>query len=72
MQTVLNAIANPTEIYVSVKRVAQRFEASAPTIWRWTAAGTFPPPVKLSSGCTRWKLSDIEAWERDREEGKQK
>ncbi|TKW67168.1 MAG: AlpA family phage regulatory protein [Paracoccus denitrificans] len=23
----------------------------------------FPQPVKLTPGCTRWKLSEIEAWE---------
>lgn len=65
MKAVSNATATSAEIYVSVKRVAERFEASAPTIWRWTAAGTFPKPVKLN-GCTRWKLSDIEAWEQSR------
>lgn len=24
---------------------------------------TFPKPVRLSPGCTRWRISDIEAWE---------
>jgi len=24
---------------------------------------TFPQPIKLTPGCCRWKLSEIEAWE---------
>jgi prophage regulatory protein len=24
---------------------------------------SFPKPVKLSPGCTRWRLSELEAWE---------
>jgi prophage regulatory protein len=24
---------------------------------------TFPKPVSLSRGCTKWKLADLEAWE---------
>ncbi|WP_379862581.1 helix-turn-helix transcriptional regulator [Mameliella alba] len=24
---------------------------------------TFPKPVTLTPGCTRWKLADLEAWE---------
>lgn len=34
--------------------------------WTWRALKTdpkFPKPVKLSGGTTRWKLSEILAWE---------
>lgn len=42
----------------------KRYGVSRVTIWRWVATDpTFPPPYKLSPGCTRWKLSDLEAWE---------
>jgi predicted DNA-binding transcriptional regulator AlpA len=31
---------------------------------RWLRVDpTFPRPVKLSPGCTRWLLREIEAWE---------
>ena len=50
------------EQYLSVKTVASRLESSAATIWRWTAKGIFPQPVKLSAGCTRWRYSEIEKW----------
>ena len=43
--------------------VAMRYGVSRPTIWRWTKNGNFPKPVKLGAGSTRWRSSDIEAWE---------
>jgi prophage regulatory protein len=43
--------------------VAIRYGVSRPTIWRWTKNGKFPKPVKLGAGSTRWRSSDIEAWE---------
>ncbi|MDO8272792.1 MAG: AlpA family phage regulatory protein [Gammaproteobacteria bacterium] len=52
--------------YLSAKSVSQRLEVSIPTIWRWTAAGKFPKPQKLSPGCTRWDLQSVEAWETSR------
>jgi prophage regulatory protein len=50
-------------IYISDTQAAVRFSVSRATIWRWTQNGKFVQPVKLSPGTTRWKLSDIEAWE---------
>lgn len=35
---------------------------SAATLWRMVAAGTFPKPVKLSPGCTAWRVEDIREW----------
>ena len=35
---------------------------SPATIWRKSANGTFPKPVKLSDGVTAWRASEIEAW----------
>lgn len=43
--------------------VAVRYGVSRPTIWRWTKNGSFPKPVKLGAGSTRWRASDLEAWE---------
>ena len=49
---------------LSDKQVATRFGVHRMTPWRWVKTDpTFPQPVKLSPGCTRWKLADIEAWE---------
>jgi predicted DNA-binding transcriptional regulator AlpA len=35
---------------------------SEKTIWKWVKDGAFPQPVKLGSGVTVWRLSDIQAW----------
>jgi prophage regulatory protein len=49
--------------YLSDKHLAERYEVARATIWRWVRESSFPSPVKISKGCTRWKLSEIEAWE---------
>lgn len=53
----------PTLCYLSDKELSERLEVSRQTIWRWVREGNLPRPIKLGSNCTRWKLSDIEAWE---------
>ena len=35
---------------------------SEKTIWQWVRNGAFPQPVKLGSGVTVWRLSDVQAW----------
>lgn len=51
-----------TDVYLSDRQVSGRYSVSRATLWRWLGRG-FPKPVKLSPGCTRWRLSDIEHWE---------
>ena len=51
------------ERYLTVGEVAKRFGVSRPTIWRWAKAGGFPSPFEVSSGTTRWRLSDLRAFE---------
>ncbi|MCH4151992.1 MAG: AlpA family phage regulatory protein [Sphingobium sp.] len=54
-------------MFISDTQLAERFAVSRATIWRWERVDpTFPCPVKLSRGCTRWRLSDIENWEQHR------
>ena len=48
--------------------VAVRFGIQRPTVWRWhRERPDFPRVIKLTPGCSRWKLSEIEAWEKSRE-----
>lgn len=55
------------ETYISDAQIAARFGVHRSTPWRWVKHDDqFPAPVKLSRGVTRWKLSDIEAWEKTR------
>ena len=52
------------EIYVTDKDLSERYKVGRATIWRWLKDNLdFPKPVKLSPGCTRWKMSEIEKWE---------
>ena len=54
--------------YLSVRHVAERFDVSVNTVWRWAALNPqFPKPVKLGPGCSRWKLSDLVEFETVRE-----
>ncbi|WNK19358.1 AlpA family phage regulatory protein [Halomonas piscis] len=51
-----------TNTLLSDKRLANRLGVSRATIWRWAKADQLPRPVKLSPGCTRWRLADIDQW----------
>ena len=52
-------------------QVVARVGLSEPTIWRLSASGAFPKPIKISKGCTVWleheidELVDAKAAERD-------
>ncbi len=54
---------SPETKFLSVQRVARRYDASVASIWRWVSAGRFPAPRKLTSGTTRWSVADLEAYE---------
>lgn len=52
------------EIYLSDQQTAARYGVHRTTPWRWVKTDpTFPQPIILSVGCTRWKLSELEKWE---------
>lgn len=53
--------------YLSDKSVASRYDSSRATVWRWVKEGQLPRPVKLTNGSTRWKITDLEAWEAKQE-----
>ena len=55
------------DTYLSDTQLAARYNVHRATPWRWAQMGKFPKPVSLTPGCTRWKLSDIEAWEASRQ-----
>jgi prophage regulatory protein len=55
------------DTFLSDNQIAIRYGVHRATIWRWANMDPdFPKPVKLSAQCTRWKLSQIEAWEAHR------
>ena len=52
------------ETYLSDTQLSARYAVHRTTPWRWAKTRPdFPKPVTLTPGCTRWKLSEIEAWE---------
>jgi predicted DNA-binding transcriptional regulator AlpA len=54
-------------MYLSDRQLGERFSVNRITIWRWARTDpTFPKPVKLTPGCSRWRLADIEIWEGQR------
>jgi len=50
--------------YFTDKQVAARYGVGKATIWRWAASRkSFPKPVKLGPGVTRWRLSELLVFE---------
>ena len=45
---------------IRIGEVEAKTGLSAPTIWRHSAAGTFPKPIKISPGCTVWIEDEID------------
>ena len=44
---------------IDVRELAKRFDTSTRTIYRMLQRGQLPPPVRLSRGTVRWRLSDV-------------
>lgn len=49
--------------WVSDKTLAEYFEVSRATIWRWVKIGKLPAPEKIGDNCTRWDFEKIQAEE---------
>ena len=54
--------ASLPDALLKIKTVATVTGLSASTIFRKTAAGEFPEPVRLGARCTRWKSASVRAW----------
>lgn len=59
----MHTTQQPLPRYSSDVQLAELFNVSRATIWRWAASGILPQPVKLSPGCTRWRLDQIKQLE---------
>lgn len=58
------------ERFLPSKAVQERYATTSMTLWRWSndpryAHLGFPSPIKLGSR-NYWRLSDLQAWERER------
>ena len=56
-------------VWISAPELASRMGVSQNTIWRWARTKRMPAPAQLSPGCTRWRLDQIERWEREKTPG---
>jgi predicted DNA-binding transcriptional regulator AlpA len=53
--------------FLSDREVADRYGVKPLTIWRWSdKLEGFPKPVKMAGRTTRWRLDELEAWEKSR------
>ena len=50
-------------LFLQDKAVAERYGVSRATIWRWVTEGRISAPIRLTEGCTRWRLADLEKFE---------
>ena len=42
---------------------------SSATFWRMVKTGDFPKPIKLTERCTAWRVEDVRAWMKSKNEG---
>lgn len=46
--------------YWTDEDLAERWNVSRDTIWRWAKIEAIPAPIKLPGNCTRWLRHDVE------------
>lgn len=47
--------------WVSDRFLADRYEVTRQTIWRWAREGRLPPPQKIGLNTSRWELGEADA-----------
>lgn len=58
------------QLYIRDTEIGQRLGTCRQTPWRLAKVDpTFPKPIRLTPGCTRWLLSEVEAWEASKRTG---
>ncbi len=56
----------PIEGYIRAKVLAPLLGIAVVTLWRWSANGWIPKPVKLGERVTAWRAEDVRNWMNDR------
>jgi predicted DNA-binding transcriptional regulator AlpA len=52
---------------LTVKQVAETFQVSERSVWRWSVTGVLPPGVKIGA-TVRWPEESIRQWVQRREQ----
>ena len=53
---------NQPERLLRLPQVLKIVPIGKSTLWNYIANNRFPQPVRLSSRCTCWRQSDVDAW----------
>lgn len=53
----------PDSAHVRLPVVAALLGISAPTVWRWVAAGRLPAPLRLEPNVTAWRVGALRGLE---------
>ena len=53
--------------YLTDRQVAERYEISRPTVWRWVSIGHMPPPEAIGPNTKRWRVATLADWDEQRE-----
>nr|WP_270831605.1 AlpA family phage regulatory protein [Aeromonas sp. QDB03] len=54
------------EGYIRAKALAPLLGIAVVTLWRWSATGKIPKPVKLGERVTAWRAEEVRGWMNDR------
>jgi excisionase family DNA binding protein len=49
-----------SDFLMTAHEVAKRLRIGVSTVWAMVARGDLPQPIRLGSGTTRWRSSDID------------
>ena len=60
--------AQTGRVYLTDRQVAERYGINRATVWSWVKKAKMPEPVRLTPGCARWSVGDLERWESERRE----
>jgi excisionase family DNA binding protein len=48
--------------YITTDQLATMLQCSIRTVWRLTAAGLLPKPIRFNRKLVRWAIADVQAW----------
>ena len=49
-----------TQVWLSDKAVANRYDIARVTVWSWVRKGILPPPKKLGPNTSRWSAAELD------------
>ena len=56
-----DAVTNATKLLLTVNELGAALGLSTRSVWRLSATGDLPPPLKIG-GSARWRKCTVDAW----------